>query len=243
MPPQTRSTYRHSTPDRGLNTGDYDTVKKTRFFEAWDARQPGQSLRSITQAHRIDKKTGSNWLQQRLEIGSPAYRRTRPQSQILGRPSKIEKRQIQTLLSPSKNPYRNDPYEAQIAYFDLRVSARQLRRRLTQLTKNAQLYKAVYYKDELSKETEKTRVEYGKRHAGKTVENFWQWVYFTDEFHFDPTSQRAPRVLRETGARYNQENIVPRAPKKGIVLHAAGWVNWHAKCPELLFWHDRTRKA
>jgi hypothetical protein len=102
------------------------------------------------------------------------------------------------------------------------------------------MYRAVYHKDDLSKQTEQARVRYGQEHLGKTVEDFWQWVYFTDEFHLDPTSQRAPRVLREQGTRYQQENIVARPPKQGIVLHCAGWVNWHAKCEFLEFYHDET---
>ena len=45
-------------------------------------------------------------------------------------------------------------------------------------------------------------------------------------------------MLREYGTRYNSENVVARPPKEGVVLHCAGWVNWHAKCENLEFYND-----
>ena len=238
MAPTTRQTERPFTPDRETNPGDYDTIKKTRFFEAWDSRTPSKSLRKITSLQGIDKKTGSNWLKQRRELGSAAYRRSRPRSEVLGRRSRIQKKHTKTLVNHEKNPVRGECLKVQIEYFNLRISARQLQRRLDVLTNGARMYKAAYYKDELSEQTKQARQDYGNKHDGKTVENFWQWVYFTDEFHFDPTAQKEPYLLRERGTRYNLENVVPREPKQGVVLHAAGWVNWHSKCEELIFWYD-----
>ena len=111
------------------------------------------------------------------------------------------------------------------AEYKLGVGARQLQRRLTALTNKARRYKAAWYRDELSEETERAREEYGNRHKGKSIEDLWQWVYFTDEFHLDITTEPAPRQLREAGTRYKPENVVPRPPKQGVTLHLAGWVN------------------
>jgi len=30
------------------------------------------------------------------------------------------------------------------------------------------------------------RVEYAQEHQDKTVDGFWQYIYFTDEAHIDP---------------------------------------------------------
>ncbi len=41
----------------------------------------------------------------------------------------------------------------------------------------------------------------------KSVEDFWSYIYFTDEAHIDPTSQAVGDILRERGKRYDTENI------------------------------------
>ena len=84
---------------------------------------------------------------------------------------------------------------------------------------------------------------YGKRHRGKSVNDLWQFVYFTDEFHFDPSSQPARRILRERGTRYDTENLYERGKKSKVSLHVAGWINWHEKCESLEFYKDETPEA
>src|ERR1700743_505599 len=95
------------------------------------------------------------------------------QSHILGRPSKIQKKQVNLLLSPSRNPVRNERLKAQIAVHQLKIQPRQLQRRLKQLTNDAQMYRAAYRKDELSENQRLQRLKYGKEHRGKSVEDFW----------------------------------------------------------------------
>ncbi|KAH7317309.1 hypothetical protein BKA65DRAFT_515732 [Rhexocercosporidium sp. MPI-PUGE-AT-0058] len=49
-------------------------------------------------------------------------------------------------------------------------------------------------------------------------------------------------VLREKGTRENPENIQEKPKRVGNKLHIAGWVNWHAKCEKLEFYHDEEEK-
>jgi hypothetical protein len=48
MAPSTRSTARPSTLTKPSKAHKYDTIKKGRFFNAYDSRQPGVSARAIT---------------------------------------------------------------------------------------------------------------------------------------------------------------------------------------------------
>jgi hypothetical protein len=47
-------------------------------------------------------------------------------------------------------------------------------------------------------------------------------------------------ILREEGTRYNAENIQERGGLTGNTLHAAGWVTWDAKIPQLIFYHHKS---
>lgn len=47
----TRSTSRLSTLIRSLRLGEYNIIKKARFFNAYDSRDPRVSLRAITATH------------------------------------------------------------------------------------------------------------------------------------------------------------------------------------------------
>jgi transposase len=93
-----------STPERTVQHKEADTVKKTRFFEAYDSQT--RSIKSLAAEHDITKQTAYNWLKQRQIQGSPAYRRSRKLSKRLGQQKKITNDQIQYLLSPS-NSVRN----------------------------------------------------------------------------------------------------------------------------------------
>jgi hypothetical protein len=54
------------------------------------------------------------------------------------------------------------------------------------------------------------RVVYGKEHKDKPVEDFWSYIFFTDEAHIDSTSQAVGDILREQEKRYNDENTQER---------------------------------
>jgi hypothetical protein len=112
-----RSTHRAKTPSNVLSPGEADTMKRTKFLT------PGMKTRirkaGMNSRARIgyNPPTTTKWLNQREELGSPAHRRTRKLSDKLGRASRIQKKNVKTLLNPKKNPFRKERYEVRIKYF------------------------------------------------------------------------------------------------------------------------------
>ncbi|PQE05359.1 Transposable element Tc3 transposase protein [Rutstroemia sp. NJR-2017a BBW] len=70
-------------------------------------------------------------------MGEEAKRHTRARSKVLGHNSRVTKSICKMLVSPSKNPVRKQPLEAQIAYHKIPVQKRQLQRKLKEHTKKA----------------------------------------------------------------------------------------------------------
>lgn len=237
MAPTTRQNDRSTPPPNETIAREASTIKKTRFFDAFDARFQNESTRSICRDLKVDPKTGRRWLQQRREIGQKAYRRTRNTSLRLGRPFSVTEKELQMLISPSKNPVRNQAYEAQIAYHKIPLRKRALQQNLTHRTSGSRRYKQAYVSKILSQKTREKRVKFGQKHQGISVEDFWQYVFFTDEAHIDPTSTVQGHILRPQGTRYEPQNIQQRGEKKGVRLHVATWVNWHGK-GDLQFYND-----
>ena len=66
------------------------------------------------------------------------------------------------LISPRRNPVRDQPYEAQIDYYNLPIKPRQLQRKLKEHTKGGQRHKQAYIKKELSAGNLKLRENYGR---------------------------------------------------------------------------------
>lgn len=91
MPASTRSTARPSTPDNTEIIREADTIKKSRFYQAWDEREEGESQTAIAARIGTSQTTVSRWLKERTQIGSPAYRKTRRRLEQLGRRSKVTK--------------------------------------------------------------------------------------------------------------------------------------------------------
>ena len=112
MAPTTRSRSYQTPPPTCSRPGDYDTIKKLRFYNAYDNRNPNESLRSIAREYAPSLPTAHRWLKERNQLGSPTYRRTRKLSTRLGRRLVVLKEQCQMLVSPSRNPVRNQLYEA-----------------------------------------------------------------------------------------------------------------------------------
>ena len=238
MAPSTRLTYRPRTPPSNLTPGEADTIKKSRFFNAYDAQNGDKSLLSIAKAQNIPYSTAHYWLRQRHQLGSPAYRHTRQLARRLGRPSRVTKSDVKRVLRAPKE-VRTQPMPAQLAIHKINISERQMTRKIKEYSRNGYMHKAAYFKDELSPQNEADRVKYGQMHSGKSINDFWKWIVFTDEFHYNPTALPDPMILREAGTRYHDENIVARPPRKtSFVLHGAGWVNWYQKSERLIFWKD-----
>jgi hypothetical protein len=128
------------------------------------------------------------------------------------------------LVDPARNPIRDQPYEAQIAYHKIPVQKRQLQRKLREYTNGGQIYKCAFVRKEISRKNKAERVSYGQQHKDKTIEDFWSYVLFTDEAHIDPSAQQAPGILRERAKPYDDENIVERGERKGVKFHVAAWI-------------------
>ena len=128
---------------------------------------------------------------------------------------------VKMLCSPSRNPVRKQPYEAQIAYHHLPVKTRQLQRKIKELTYGGGRYKCAFVKKTISDKNATERTTYGSQHLYDPIFGFWDHIVFTDEAHIDPTSQAQGRVTREQGTRDKPENIEERPPLKGVRFHIA----------------------
>ena len=187
-----------TTPERAIKRKEADTVKKTRFFEAFDSHTRAEEpLESLAAKFDITERTAYKWLRQRRIRGSSAYRRSRKVPERLSRKSKLTNEQIRRLLSPS-NPVRNQHYEYQIHHFNLPCTVRTLQRILQKRTKHARRYKAAPVKL-LSSVNKAKRKKYGQEHQDKSIDEFWANIYWTDEAHIDPTETFQQYILREQG--------------------------------------------
>lgn len=238
MAPTTRRTTRITPPPGPSEGHEADTVKKCRFYDAWDKDHNEKSIRQICREIGTSEGTGRLWNKQRESLGSLAYRSLRKRSTKLGRPSKVTKSMCKMLVDPAKNPVRDQLYEAQIKHHHLPVGKRQLQRKLKEHTNGGQRYKCAFVKKVVLKKNRKERMEYGQEHVDKSVEDFWSYIFFTDEAHIDPTSQAVGDILRERGTRYDAENIQERGEKKGIKFHIAAWVTWFDKAEKLEFYNN-----
>ena len=79
-----------------------------------------------------------------------------------------------------------------------------------------------YVQKEISAKNKRDRVKYGKTHKDKTIDDFWSWIMFTDEFHVDPAAIGAAYILQEAGTRTDSENIQERPQIEGNKVHVAG---------------------
>ncbi|KAL2041975.1 hypothetical protein N7G274_005163 [Stereocaulon virgatum] len=126
------------------------------------------------------------------------------------------------LISPSQNPVLNETMK------------------LSSTTTTSHLASAVCREillGELMEVGATSRAILGKKYQSSSVDNFWQYVFFTDEAHIDPISTIQGHVLRPPGTRYEPQNIQQRGEKNGVKLHIAAWVNWHGK-RELQFYNN-----
>jgi heat shock protein HspQ len=161
------------TPPRETKPGAFDTIRRARFFDAWDNRAEGEGVQKICKRPDISiaPSTGRKWLKQREELGSPALRRTRKLSFRLGRKSTISEETLDDLMNEN-NPLNSQPYETIIIEKDLPVSAHTLQQNFSK-RKGAKRFKKPRSKA-ISKENKGKRVQYGQNHKKETITSFWQ---------------------------------------------------------------------
>ncbi|PQE21170.1 Transposable element Tc3 transposase protein [Rutstroemia sp. NJR-2017a BBW] len=122
-------------------------------------------------------------------MGEEAKRHIWLRSKVLGRNSRVTKSMCKMLVSPSRNPVRKQPLEAQIAYYKLPVQQRQLQRKLKEHTKNGGRYLCAFINKVIIPKNYEGRTIYGNEHLYDEVFGFWDHIVFTDEAYVDPTSQ------------------------------------------------------
>jgi transposase len=110
MAPTTRRNLRITPPPGPSEGQEANTVRKPRFYNAWDREHENRSMRAICKDYNITEGTGRLWKKQREELGSLAYRHTRKLSSNLGRRSKVTKAVCKMLVSLLRNQVRNQLY-------------------------------------------------------------------------------------------------------------------------------------
>ncbi|OAG34661.1 hypothetical protein AYO21_11173 [Fonsecaea monophora] len=85
----------------------------------------------------------------------------------------------------TQNPYRQEPLDLNLRKLDIPVPRRRLRKRLLQDTDQGGSYLQAFIRTELKPFYKPNHIEFGQEHQEKTIDNFWQYLVFTDEFHFD----------------------------------------------------------
>ena len=152
VPPTRLNPFRSPTPEP-LGGEEANTLRKCRYFDTLARENGYNSQARIARECGISESCGRKWKQQRMELGTTARRSTRKTSTILGHASKVSKATCKMLVSPSRNPVRKHPLEAQIAFHDLPIIKRQSQTLLKRRTKGGGRYLCAFIKKEISKRT------------------------------------------------------------------------------------------
>ncbi|KAF1988676.1 hypothetical protein K402DRAFT_391902, partial [Aulographum hederae CBS 113979] len=224
-----------STPPHSPQWREHDTIKRARFFDAYDNKENATSLGEICRQPDIDlpPSTARTWLKKRELLGDQALRRTRKINSRLGRKSKVSASDLEKITN-QKDPIHEEPYENQAKTLDGKPSARTLQHHTAQ--DGARRFKKPS-SSEISKKNKAVRVEYGQVYEKETLTGFWQWVWFTDEAHFlsAQLQNKAEFELRHPG----QERSIKETKTSGLAvkIHCAAGVSYNHKGP-LIFYKD-----
>ena len=109
MPVSTRA--RPCTPDRPIRQ-EADTQKKREFYRYYVDHVGYLPMTQIARDCNTTTTTAYRWLKLRDDYGSPSTRRTRKFAKRLGKQSSLSDKTCKILVSPSRNPVRDQTYEA-----------------------------------------------------------------------------------------------------------------------------------
>ena len=229
----------HSTPTKKKRLKRHpeaNTPQKARYFESLRQRpRTGLTLDQIAEETGISTETGRRWRKFADQFGEPEAQR-RSGKHRSERPSKIAPETFNKLLDPTQNRYRDQAYEVQIDKHNLKTSTHTLQRSLKQHT-GARRFKKRKVKL-LSDQNKMARVEFAKKHENKTVQDFWQFVHFTDEAHYDSGAQEREYILRRSETVTNLENIQEMTFKNKLsVIHFVFRIFYYDRSP-LIFYND-----
>lgn len=228
----------HMTPEKKPIRCERDTIHRYRFFEAYDRKLPSTSFNSLCkrQGIEIPPSTGRLWLQQREIQGKKAIRRTRRQSQKLGRKRAVCEADMETVLDED-NPIHLHSYKQQVEDLSLNCQPQTLQQNLAKRM-DSRRYKQAY-SSFISDENKRKRVQYGTEHQDKTIRSWWRFVYFTDEVHFNSKelSSHPHYELRQQGGSTSRRINEAPAPSLDVTVHFAAGISYDYKGP-LIFYHD-----
>jgi hypothetical protein len=116
-----------STPSNSPERGEYDTIKRARFFDAYDSKENDVGVARLCRKldFNLPPSTARLWLNQRDLLGSPALRRTRRLANRLGRKSKVSASDLKALIN-QEDPIHKAPYKDQAETLDGDPAARTL---------------------------------------------------------------------------------------------------------------------
>ena len=173
-----------------------DTIKKSRFFHAIDHKSNNVTIKDVCEAENVTHSTGKSWLRQRKRFGDAAFRRTgRARS---GRAKKMSSEIMDQMLNHNQNSVRDQSWPVQIEHFNLNVGLRTMQTAFNNREPRASRSKMAKVRT-LNKKNRELRVQYGREHQDHTVDNFFKYVHWSDEAHFDPDQIYGRRTLREEG--------------------------------------------
>jgi len=171
-----------STPIKQAKRREWSTIRRVRFFDAFDSKEKEQGVSLIADLPTIEipYSTARLWLRQRDNIGLKALRSTRKTSSILGRRAKVSAADL-TRLTDQENPEHELHYTDQAKLLPGEPAERTLRHHCAAI--GAKRFEKPFVTD-VSDKNRPLRVEYGKKHERETLSGFWQWIWFTDKAHF-----------------------------------------------------------
>jgi hypothetical protein len=104
----------------------------------------------------------------------------RKTSSILGRKSKVSAADLKHITNQA-DPIYNLPYTKQAKLLPNKPAERTLRRYCANI--NARYFKKLFV-SEVSDTNKPKRVKYSEEYKKETLTGYWQWIWFTDEAHF-----------------------------------------------------------
>jgi hypothetical protein len=227
-----------STPPRKTARREYDTIKRGRFFNAFDSKAPSTSLGEICRRPEIDipPSTARTWIRTREILGSPALRRTRRIAAIPGPKPLVSASDLET-ITDQENPIHEKSYKDQVEELGLKCKPSTLQHHANKA--GAKRFKKAYT-TEISEKNLDERVQYGQEHKEKTLTGFWQYIWFTDEVHMlSAKLQNKPEYeLRYPGQKRRLESLKTTLTSGlNITIHVSAGISYNRK-GRLMFYKD-----
>lgn len=207
-----------------------DTPTRTRFFHAFDNKENGVGMAKICKRDDIgiSPACGRKWIKQREVLGEKAMKRTRKRSNCLGRRRKLNVQDVQP-IADSSHPSHYRAYPEMIEKECWDVTTRTVQRVAHEIHASRRpkgKTKAI------SKKNKEIRRSWGESRRSRTIRHYWQFVYFTDEVHFNSIelSHKTQYAFRQDGIEERLEDLVEEEQGTlDVTLHYAGGINYNGK--------------